>query len=109
MPSSTAELVRMTGMDTATITTANPSRKASDARLRVVPPPRGPRTVARSRCGVRGPVLAAPGPARIVTVCTLPTLALLDADSRSRQHGPVSPARDEISGNQDDAGHALPP
>ena len=48
--SSAAELARMTGIDTATTTTANPSRNASDARRRVVPPPRGPSTAARSRC-----------------------------------------------------------
>jgi hypothetical protein len=47
--SSAAELARMTGTDTATTTTANPSRNASDARRRVVPPPRGPSTAARSR------------------------------------------------------------
>jgi hypothetical protein len=50
MLSSTAELARMTGMDTRTTTTAIASRKASDARRRVVPPPRGPSTVDRSRC-----------------------------------------------------------
>jgi hypothetical protein len=49
-------LARMTGMDTATTTTANPNRKASDARRRVVPPPRGPRTIARSRGAAPGPV-----------------------------------------------------
>jgi len=49
MLSSTAELARMTGTDTATTMTANPSRNASEARRRVVPPPRGPSTAARSR------------------------------------------------------------
>ena len=49
MLSSTAELALMTGMDTATTTTASPSRNASDARRLVVPPPRGPSTAARSR------------------------------------------------------------
>jgi hypothetical protein len=49
MLSSTAELARMTGMDTATTTTASPTRNASEARRLVVPPPRGPRTAARSR------------------------------------------------------------
>ena len=49
MLSSTAELARMTGMDTATTAMAMPTRKASDALRRVVPPPRGPSTVARSR------------------------------------------------------------
>ena len=49
MLSSTAELALMTGMDTATTTTARPSRNASDARRLVVPPPRGPSTAARSR------------------------------------------------------------
>ncbi len=49
MLSSTAELARMTGTDTVTTMTASPSRNASDARRRVVPPPRGPSTVARSR------------------------------------------------------------
>jgi hypothetical protein len=39
----------MTGMDTATTTTAIPSLNASDARRRVVPPPLGPSTDARSR------------------------------------------------------------
>jgi hypothetical protein len=37
-PSSTAELARMTEMDTATTAAANPNLKASDARRRVVPP-----------------------------------------------------------------------
>jgi hypothetical protein len=32
-----------------TTTTASPSRNASEARRRVVPPPRGPSTAARSR------------------------------------------------------------
>ena len=50
MLSSAAELARMTGMDTSTTTTASASRNASDARRRVVPPPRGPSTVDRSRC-----------------------------------------------------------
>ena len=49
MLSSAAELAFMTGMDTATTTTASPSRNASDARRLVVPPPRGPSTAARSR------------------------------------------------------------
>jgi hypothetical protein len=49
MLSSAAELARMSGMDTATTTIAKPSRNASDARRRVVPPPRGPSTAARSR------------------------------------------------------------
>jgi len=49
MLSSAAELAFMTGMDTATTMTASPSRNASDARRRVVPPPRGPSTAARSR------------------------------------------------------------
>lgn len=53
MLSSTAELARMTGIDTATTRIASPSRNASDARRRVVPPPRGPSTVARSRCRSR--------------------------------------------------------
>ena len=47
--SSTAELARMTGIDTATTAMASPSRNASDARRRVVPPPRGPSAAARSR------------------------------------------------------------
>jgi hypothetical protein len=47
--SSAAELARMTGIETATTTTASPSRNASDARRRVVPPPRGPSTAARNR------------------------------------------------------------
>ena len=47
--SSAAELARMTGTDTATTMIASPSRNASDARRRVVPPPRGPSTAARSR------------------------------------------------------------
>ena len=58
--SSAAELARMTGIDTATTTTANASRNASDARRRVVPPPRGPSTVARSRCSPRRPAPATP-------------------------------------------------
>ncbi len=49
MLSSTAELTRMTGIETTTTSTASPSRNASDARRRVVPPPRGPSTAARSR------------------------------------------------------------
>ena len=49
MLSSTAELARMTGMDTATTAMAMTTRKASEARRRVVPPPRGPSTAARSR------------------------------------------------------------
>jgi hypothetical protein len=49
MLSSAAEFACMTGMDTATTTTANPSRNTSDARRLVVPPPRGPSTAARSR------------------------------------------------------------
>ena len=81
MPSSRAELARMTGMDTATTMTANPNRKASDARRRVVPPPRGPRTTARSRRAVRGPAAGAPCPARAamrclpVPSCAFPTAA----------------------------------
>ena len=47
--SSAPELARMTGIETATTTTANPTRNASDARRRVVPSPRGPSTTARSR------------------------------------------------------------
>ncbi len=71
MRSSTAELARMTGMDTATATAANASRKASDARRRVVPPPRGPSTTARSRCAVAALVPAAPCPARVATAFLL--------------------------------------
>jgi hypothetical protein len=62
--SSAAELARMTGMDTSTTTTASVSRNASDARRRVVPPPRGPSTVDRSRSSWRVP--AAPSLATAV-------------------------------------------
>src|SRR5450755_2402707 len=109
MLSSTAELARMTGMDTATTATANPSRKASEARLRVVPPPRGPSTIARSRCAARGPVLGARRPAGLFALaggdelavdmpCTLPTLALLGADIGRRHSGPYHPAEVRSSG-----------
>ena len=81
MLSSMAEFARMTGMDAVTTTAANPSRKASDARRLVVPPPRGPRTIARSRSAVRGPgtaeaargaALGAPCVAGVATMTSSP-------------------------------------
>ena len=66
MLSSAAELACMTGIDTSTTTTASPSRNASDARRRVVPPPRGPSTVDRNRCRSRWRVPGTPSLATAV-------------------------------------------
>ena len=51
--SSAAELACITGTDTATTMTASPRRNASEARRRVVPPPRDPSTRARNRGAAR--------------------------------------------------------
>jgi len=53
--SSAAELARMTGIETAATTAANPSRNASDARRRVVPRP-GPEHHRTQPPGHRAPV-----------------------------------------------------
>ena len=66
-PSSAAELARITGMDTATTAIANPRRNASEARRRVVPPPRGPSTTARNRRATRRSV---PAPSSLANEAT---------------------------------------
>src|SRR5215472_12848851 len=79
--SSAAELACITGIDTATTMTARPRRNASEARRRVVPPPRGPSTAARNRGAARRSVPATPS---LATEDTVPPAAC----GLNRQPGP---------------------
>ena len=89
MLSSAAELAFITGMDTATTTTASPSRNASDARRRVEPPPRGPSAAARSRGTARRSAPAMPSlvtEAAVIARCCLPVTPPPRAHPRSAGH-----------------------
>ncbi len=93
----------MTGMDTATPAAAKPNRKASDARRRVVPPPRGPSTTARNRSAARVPATAGPtrGPALGAPCAAAVAMATVTSSPSAVTAYPVADSRDRGG-----AGHA---